>query len=85
MLRNLHNPDLRKRAADILREFAPAPRKTRSATRSLLVALAVSRRIEADARDDAVIGMLIEHLRDAAFADRARRIADYVGGTDVAS
>ncbi len=28
---------------------------------------------------------LIAHLRDAAFADRARRIAHYVGGTDVAA
>ena len=51
----------------------------------LLVALAISRRIEAGALDDATIGALIAHLRDAAFADRARRIADYVGGTDVAA
>ena len=51
----------------------------------LLVALAISRRIEAGALDDAAIGALIGHLRDAAFADRARRIADYVGGTDVAA
>src|SRR6516165_7080380 len=47
----------------------------------LLVALAISLRIEAGAFDDAAIGALIGHLRDAAFADRARRIADYVGGT----
>ena len=51
----------------------------------LLVALAISRRIEAGALDDAAIGALIGHLRDAAFADRARRIADYVGGTDMAA
>ena len=51
----------------------------------LLVALAISRRIEAGALDDAAIAALIEHLRDAAFTDRARRIADYVGGTDVAA
>src|SRR5271165_19701 len=50
----------------------------------LLVALAISRRIEAGALDDAAIGAVIGHLRDAAFADRARRIAAYVGGTDVA-
>ena len=49
----------------------------------LLVALAISRRIEAGALDDATIAALIAHLRDAAFADRARRIADYVGGADV--
>ena len=51
----------------------------------LLVALAISRRIEAGALDDAAIGALVALLRDAAFADRARRIADYVGGTDVAA
>ena len=51
----------------------------------LLVALAISRRIEAGALDDVAIGALIEYLRAAAFADRARRIADYVGGTDVAA
>ena len=51
----------------------------------LLVALAISRRIDAGALDDAAIGKLIEYLRDAAFADRARRIAAYVGGTDVAA
>src|SRR4029077_18723899 len=28
---------------------------------------------------------LIDHLRGVAFADRARRIADYVGGTDIAA
>ena len=48
----------------------------------LLVALAISRRMAAGTLDDAAIGALIRHLRDAAFADRARRIADYVGGTD---
>jgi phosphoenolpyruvate carboxylase len=51
----------------------------------LLVSLAISRRIEAGSLDDATIGGLIGFLRDAAFADRAGRIADYVGGTDVAA
>ena len=51
----------------------------------LLVALAISRRIEAGTLDDLAIGALIGHLRDAAFADRARRVADYVGGTDMAA
>jgi len=49
----------------------------------LLVALAISRRIEAGTLDDLAIGALIGHLRDAAFADRARRVADYVGGTEM--
>lgn len=51
----------------------------------LLVALAISRRIEAGTLDDATMGALIAHLRDVAFADRARRIADYVGGIDVSA
>jgi phosphoenolpyruvate carboxylase len=51
----------------------------------LLVALAISRRIEAGELDDDAIGALIRHLRDAAFADRARRISKYVGGTDGAT
>ena len=51
----------------------------------LLVALAISRRIEAGALDDLTIAALIEHLRNLAFADRAQRISDYVGGTDIAT
>ena len=51
----------------------------------LLVALAISRRMDIGALDDKTIGAVIAHLRDAAFADRARRIADYVGGTDGAA
>jgi phosphoenolpyruvate carboxylase len=51
----------------------------------LLVALAISRRMDAGKLDDAAIGALITHLRDQAFADRAGRIADYVGGTDNAA
>ncbi|MEJ0015563.1 MAG: phosphoenolpyruvate carboxylase [Acetobacteraceae bacterium] len=49
----------------------------------LLVALAISRRIESGALDDVAIASLIAYLRQAAFADRARRISDYVGGVDV--
>ncbi|MBV8914778.1 MAG: phosphoenolpyruvate carboxylase, partial [Acetobacteraceae bacterium] len=50
----------------------------------LLVALAITRRMDADALTDDDIAALIADLRDAAFADRARRLADYVGGTDPA-
>ncbi len=50
----------------------------------LLVSLAISRRIGAGTLNDGDIGELIRHLRDAAFVDRARRISDYVGGTDSA-
>ncbi len=51
----------------------------------LLVALAITRRIQSGALNDDTIAAVIRHLRDAAFADRARRIADYVGGIDVAA
>lgn len=50
----------------------------------LLVALAISRRMDAGGLDDAAIAALIRHLRDAAFADRAQRLAAYVGGIDTA-
>jgi phosphoenolpyruvate carboxylase len=51
----------------------------------LLVSLAISRRIAASTLNDGDIRDLIQHLRDAAFVDRARRISDYVGGTDRAA
>ena len=50
----------------------------------LLVALAISRRIDTGELSEAAIGSLIRYLRDAAFADRARRLASYVGGIDPA-
>ena len=48
----------------------------------LLVALAITRRVDQGALTFAQIEALIRHLRDAAFADRAARIAAYVGGID---
>jgi phosphoenolpyruvate carboxylase len=51
----------------------------------LLVALAISRRIDTGELSEAAIGSLIRHLRDAAFADRARRLAAYVGGVETAA
>src|SRR5271168_1956489 len=51
----------------------------------LLVALAISRRIDTGELSEAAIGGLIRHLRDAAFADRARRLAAYVGGVETAA
>src|SRR6201999_4178408 len=49
----------------------------------LLVSLAISRRIQSGALDDDTLTAVIRHLRDAAFADRGKRIAHYVGGVDV--
>ncbi len=49
----------------------------------LSVALAVSRRIDQGTLPFDDIEALVRHLRDAAFADRAVRIAAYVGGVDI--
>jgi len=51
----------------------------------LSVALAITRRIDDGQLDDDTLAGLVRHLRDAAFADRARRLAAYVGGTDRAA
>jgi len=51
----------------------------------LSIALAVSRRIDQGTLTHDDIEELVRHLRDAAFADRAVRIAAYVGGTDAAA
>ena len=48
----------------------------------LLVALAITRRIDQGNLDLTAIAALIQHLRDTAFAARADRLAAYVGGVD---
>ena len=50
----------------------------------LLVALAIERRMDDGTLSEEAIGGLIRHLRDAGFADRARRLAHYVGGAEPA-
>jgi phosphoenolpyruvate carboxylase len=47
----------------------------------LSIALAISRRMDAGSLTPEEIEGLVRHLRDAAFEDRARRLAEYVGGT----
>jgi phosphoenolpyruvate carboxylase len=49
----------------------------------LAAALAISRQLDDGRLDDAAMASIIAELRDAAAADRARRVAAYVGGTDV--
>jgi phosphoenolpyruvate carboxylase len=51
----------------------------------LSVALAITRRMDQGTLGEAQIAALVRHLRDVAFADRARRIAAYVGGADPAA
>jgi phosphoenolpyruvate carboxylase len=48
----------------------------------LLVSLAITRQLDTGSLTEADIAALIRHLRDAAFHDRAARIASYVGGVD---
>ncbi len=71
-------------AADLLATFAAI--RARAADEPfgnpvLAFALAISRRIDQGALDTPKLAALIRDLRDRAFADRARRLADYVGGT----
>ena len=51
----------------------------------LSVALAITRQLDAGELDERAVGSLVRALRDAAFADRAQRIAAYVGGVDMAA
>jgi phosphoenolpyruvate carboxylase len=51
----------------------------------LAVALAISRLMDEGDLDDERLTGLIRHLRDDAFAGRARRLARYVGGVDAAA
>ena len=51
----------------------------------LLVALAITRRMDAGELTVSSIAGLIRHLRDQAFDDRAQRISAYVGGTDTSA
>jgi phosphoenolpyruvate carboxylase len=48
----------------------------------LLVALAITRRMDTGELTEHAVAALVRQLRDAAFADRAIRTAAYVGGTD---
>ena len=49
----------------------------------LSAALSISRRLDAHDVDLDTIAGIVARLRDAAFDDRARRVAAYVGGTDM--
>src|SRR5580698_9913876 len=50
----------------------------------LLLSLAITRRMDQGGLTEDAIADLIRYLRDAAFAARAERITDYVGGVDQA-
>ena len=51
----------------------------------LSVSLAITRMLDDGELDIAQLGTMVRHLRDRAFADRAARIATYVGGVDPAA
>lgn len=72
-------------AADLLALIARAQRASDEdpfGNPVLSVALSIARRIDNGLLDDETLWALVRHLRDAAFADRARRLAAYVGGAD---
>ena len=48
----------------------------------LSVALAITRQLDAGELDERTVTALVRELRDAAFDDRAKRVAGYVGGVD---
>ena len=49
------------------------------------VALAITRMMDEGALDPGTLGEIVRTLRDAAYADRGRRLATYVGGTATAN
>jgi len=51
----------------------------------LSAALSISRRLDAHDVDLDTVASIVACLRDAAFDDRASRVAAYVGGTDIAA
>ncbi len=72
-------------AAELLAKMARAQRASDEdpfGNPVLSVALGIARRIDDGQLDDELLWALVRHLRDAAFAGRARRLARYVGGTD---
>ena len=71
-------------AAELLAKIARAQRASDEdpfGNPVLSVALGIARRMDNGQLDDEALWALVRHLRDAAFADRARRLAASVGGT----
>lgn len=71
-------------AAELLAKIARAQRVSDEdpfGNPVLSVALGIARRMDNGQLDDEALWAVVRHLRDAAFADRARRLAAYVGGT----
>ena len=78
-----------KPASDLASEFVELVARLRNQHASdpfgnpiLSAALAISRRMDTGELDIDAIAGVVAHLRDDAFADRAKRIAAYLGGVD---
>jgi phosphoenolpyruvate carboxylase len=83
----LADPDTRTSAHSLLALIAAARERAVEdpfGNPVLAAALAISRQLDDGRLDDASVAAVIGELRDAAAADRARRVADYVGGTTLA-
>ena len=77
-------PRVETLAAELLAKIARAQRASDVdpfGNPVLSVALGIARRMDDGQLDDEALWAIVRHLRDAAFADRARRLATYVGGT----
>ncbi len=85
-----HNPPHPETAAALAAELLALTVQTRETHDAdpfgnpvLTIALMISRRIDNGSLSPEQAEALVRHLRDAAFADRAQRIAAYVGGSNM--
>jgi phosphoenolpyruvate carboxylase len=74
-------PTLQAELLDLMRRLRAEHEASPFGNPVLSASLAISRRMDAGELDLETVAELVAGLRDAAFADRARRIAAYVGGT----
>jgi phosphoenolpyruvate carboxylase len=77
--------DLAESLLALTEQWRERAREDPFGTPVLSVALAITRKFDAGELDEQAVGALVRQLRDAAFVDRAARIAGYVGGVDMAA
>lgn len=77
--------DLASRLGDLIERAGGRAAEDPFGNPILSVALALARQMDAGELDEAAVAALVALLRDAAFRDRAGRLATYVGGTETAA